>query len=192
MSVGNGPRHCRKASQQNRRVLRARDSNADHFVVGGQGNSAEGRSAGHILRFLALGAAVAVSSPAAAQSINQFVGFGDSTIDSGWYRNNLVGGVPFAGGGNNFNDLFPDAVKQGAGRATTSPGLMSSELLAAFFGTTAIPSNDPSGRGTNFATSGARNKETNGPNDDLFTAAVPTATQVKTYLSNNGGVANPN
>jgi hypothetical protein len=72
----------------------------------------------HVLRFLALGTAVAVSSPAAAQSINQFVGFSDSTIDSGWYRNNKPNGVPTAGGGPNFEDLFPDAVKQGAGRVT--------------------------------------------------------------------------
>jgi len=75
----------------------------------------------YVLRFLALGASVAVSSPASAQGINQFVGFGDSTIDSGWYRNNIVGGVPFAGGGNNFNTLFPAPVLEGAGRATSSP-----------------------------------------------------------------------
>jgi outer membrane lipase/esterase len=145
----------------------------------------------HVLRFLALGAAVAVSSPASAQNINQFVGFGDSTIDSGWYRNNIVGGVPFAGGGNNFNTLFPDAVKEGAGRATTSPGLMSSELLAGFFGTTANPANAPGG-GTNYATSGARNNEKNNPGDGLFTEAVPTVTQINNYLAANGGVANPN
>jgi outer membrane lipase/esterase len=144
----------------------------------------------HVLRFLALGAAVAVSSPASAQSINQFVGFGDSTIDSGWYRNNIVNGKPFAGGGTNFNTLFPDAVLEGAGRATTSPGLMSSELLAGFFGSTAIPSNQPGG--TNYATSGARNNETNGQNDGLFTQAVPTVTQINNYLAANGGVANPN
>jgi outer membrane lipase/esterase len=147
----------------------------------------------HVLRFLALGAAVAVSNPAAAQGINQFVGFGDSTIDSGWYRNNLdSNGKPFAGGGPTFNNLFPGAVAEGAGRATSSPGLMSSELLAGFFGTTARPANDPAGGGTNYATSGARNKDPNGPNDDLFTQAKPTATQVDNYLSTNGGVANPN
>ncbi len=144
----------------------------------------------HVLRFLALGAAVAVSSPASAQNINQFVGFGDSTIDSGWYRNNIVGGVPFAGGGNNFNTLFPGAVQEGAGRATTSPGLMSSELLAGFFGTTANPANTPGG--TNYATSGARNNEVNNPGDGLFTQAVPTVTQINNYLAANGGVANPN
>jgi outer membrane lipase/esterase len=148
---------------------------------------------GDVLRFLALGTAFVVSSPAAAQTINQFVGFGDSTIDSGWYRNNLdSNGKPFAGGGPTFNNLFSGAVAEGAGRATSSPGLMSSELLASFFGTTARPANDPAGGGTNYATSGARNREFNGPNDGLFREAVPTATQVDNYLSANGGVANPN
>src|SRR5262245_22416860 len=190
MSDGNGQRYRCKAIQQNKRVLRARDSAAGYSVVRGEGNSAEGRNVGHVLRILALGAAVAVSSPAAAQSINQFVGFGDSTIDSGWYRNNIVGGVPFAGGGAPFNNAFPIAVSEGAGRATTSPGLMSSELLAGFFGTTAIPSNQPGG--TNYATSGARNKDVNNPGDGLFTAAVPTVTQINNYLTASGGVANPN
>src|SRR4051812_47879036 len=110
MSVGNELRHRRKASQLKLRLLRVRYSGADHSVARGEGNLGEGRSVNHVLRFLALGTAVAVSSPVSAQSINQFVGFGDSTIDSGWYRNNIVGGVPFAGGGNNFNTLFPDAV----------------------------------------------------------------------------------
>ncbi len=55
---------------------------------------------------------------------------------------------------------------------------------------TAIPSNQPGG--TNYATSGARNNETNGQNDGLFTQAVPTVTQINNYLAANGGVANPN
>jgi outer membrane lipase/esterase len=147
---------------------------------------------GDVLRFLALGTAFVVSSPAAAQTINQFVGFGDSSIDSGWYRNNIVGGVPSAGGGPDFNNAFPGAVADGAGRATSSPGLMSSELLAAFFGTTAKPSNDPSGGGTNYATSGARNSKPNGTGDGLFTQAVPTVTQINNYLAATGGIANPN
>jgi len=45
---------------------------------------------------------------------------------------------------------------------------MSSELLAGFSAPTANPANQPGG-GTNYATSGARNNETNGPNDGLFT-----------------------
>ena len=138
---------------------------------------------------LAVGAVLIASSPASAQTINQFVGFGDSSIDSGFYRNNIVNGVPFAGGNDKFNDLFPGAVAEGAGRATSSPGLMSSELLAGFFGTTATPANQPGG--TNFATSGARNNEKNGPGEG-FTEAIPTVTQINNYLASTGGVANPN
>jgi outer membrane lipase/esterase len=139
----------------------------------------------HLL--LAATAALVVATPAAAQSINQFIGFGDSTIDSGWYRNNIVNGVPFAGGGNAFNNLFPGAVAEGAGRATSSPGLMSSELLASYFGATATPANQPGG--TNYATSGARNNETNAPGEGLFTQAVPTVTQINNYLAATRGVA---
>src|SRR5262245_53532240 len=135
MSVGNRLRHRCKALQQNKQVLRIRDSGAGHSVVREEGHCAGGRSVDHVLRIVALGAAVARSSPAAAQSINQFVGFGDSTIDSGWYRNNIKNGVPTAGGGLAFENAFPTAVLEGAGRATSSPGLMSSELLAGFFGT---------------------------------------------------------
>src|SRR5262249_52725373 len=191
-SVGIELRHRRKASQLKLRLLRARDKWCRSFRGMRKGNSVGGRSVDHVLRLLTLGAAIAVSSPAAAQSINQFVGFGDSTIDSGWYRNNIVGGEPFAGGKPDFNILFADAVKEGAGRATTSPGLMSSEVLAAFFGTTAKPANDPSGGGTNYATSGARNNQINGPNDGPFTQAVPTVTQINNYLAATGSVANPN
>jgi len=161
MSIGSCVQQCRNGSQHNRRL--------------------------HLL--LAATAALVVSSPAAAQSINQFVGFGDSSIDSGFYRNNIVNGVPFAGGSDKFNDLFPGAVAEGAGRATSSPGLMSSELLASFFGTTATPANQPGG--TNFATSGARNNEKNAKGEG-FTEAVPTVTQINNYLASTGGVANPN
>ena len=38
------------------------------------------------------------------------------------------------GGGVNFNALWPAAVAAGAGKPTTSPGLMNSEALAAYFG----------------------------------------------------------
>ena len=162
MSIGNCVQRRRNRPQHNRRL---------HFL-------------------LAATAALVVASPAAAQSINQFIGFGDSTIDSGWYRNNIVNGVPFAGGGATFNNLFPGAVAEGAGRATSSPGLMSSELLASYFGTTATPANQPGG--TNYATSGARNNEINNPGDGLFTQAVPTVTQINNYLASTGGVANPN
>src|SRR5471032_137331 len=124
------------------------------------------------------------SGPAASQTFNQFVGFGDSTIDSGAYR---VLASP--GGGATFNAFWPSAVANGAGKPTSAPGLMSSEALAAAFGLSAIPSDQG---GSNYATSGAKNVTINDAVSGGFTAAVPTVTQIGNYLASNGGRANPN
>lgn len=126
----------------------------------------------------------AASSRAQAQSFNQFVGFGDSTIDSGFYR-----ALSSPGGGGNFNAHWLDAVAHGAGKPTSSPGLMNSEALAASFGLTAIPSNQG---GTNYATSGAKNVTVNTAATGGFQAAIPTTVQISTYLAANGGRANSN
>jgi outer membrane lipase/esterase len=119
-----------------------------------------------------------------AQSFNQFIGFGDSSIDSGFYR-----ALPNPGGGTNFNLLWASAVAHGAGKPTTSPGLMNSEQLAAYFGLTALPSNQG---GTNFATSGAKDLDFNNANNGGFQQAIPTVTQIGNYLSSTGGHANSN
>ena len=127
----------------------------------------------------------ATGGSAQAQSFNQFIGFGDSTIDSGFYR-----ALPNPGGGANFNALWPAAVAAGAGKPTTSPGLMNSEALASYFGLTAIPANQPGG--TNFATSGAKNLDVNTALNGGFQQAIPTVTQIGNYLAANGGHANSN
>ena len=114
---------------------------------------------------------LASAGMANAQNFNQFFGFGDSTIDSGFYK-----ALPAPGGGATYDGLWPAAVAFGAGKPTTSPGLMSSEALASYFGLTAIPSNQPGG--TNYATSGARNNQTNLPGDGLFQNAVPIVNQI--------------
>jgi outer membrane lipase/esterase len=124
----------------------------------------------------------AASGRAAAQSFNQFVGFGDSSIDSGYYR-----ALASPGGGANFNALWLSAVAHGAGKPTTSPGLMNSEALAALFGLTAIPANAPGG--TNYATSGAKNETVNTTATGGFQAAISTVTQIASYLAANGGRA---
>src|SRR5262245_28247387 len=59
---------------------------------------------------------------AGAQDFNQAIVFGDSNVDSGAYK-----GLTSPGGGKNFNDKWVDAVKAGAGKPTSSPGLVSSE-----------------------------------------------------------------
>ena len=108
----------------------------------------------------------AVGGRADAQSFNQFVGFGDSTIDSGFYR-----ALPFPAPARAVNNLWPTAVAHGAGKPTSSPGLMNSEALAAMFGLTAIPSNQPGG--TNYATSGAKNVTVNSNADRRISRGDP-------------------
>jgi outer membrane lipase/esterase len=74
-----------------------------------------------------------------------------------------------------------------AGAPTTNPGLMNSQFLAAFFNLTANPANTTGG--TNYATSGAKNLTINSAATGGFTAAIPTSTQIRNYVSAHGGVA---
>ena len=73
----------------------------------------------------------------------------------------------------------------GAGAPTTNPGLMSPQVLAAYFGLTAFPSNQPGG--TDFATSGAKDVTINNAQTGGFTSAIPTVTQIANYLAANHG-----
>jgi outer membrane lipase/esterase len=125
------------------------------------------------------------AGPAVSQTLNQFVGFGDSTIDSGYYR---ALSSPQAGNAT-YNLDWPAAVAAGAGKPTTSPGLMSSEALAAEFGLNGAPANQG---GSNYATSGAKNVTINNAQTGDFGAAIPTTTQISNYLAANGGRANSN
>jgi outer membrane lipase/esterase len=133
--------------------------------------------------FVAAGLAFA-GGPATGQTFNQFVGFGDSSIDSGAYR---VLASP--GAGAIYNAYWAAAVANGAGKPTSSPGLMSSEALAAAFGLNGLPYNQG---GSNYATSGAKNVTINNAVTGGFGAAVPTVTQIGNYLASNGGRANAN
>jgi outer membrane lipase/esterase len=121
---------------------------------------------------------------ASAQNFNQFIGFGDSSIDSGFYKAlSSPGSAAFA-------PLWPAAIANGAGTPTTNPGPMNSQVLASYFGLSALPANQPGG--TNYATSGAKNKTVNSQATGGFTAATPTDVQIQNYLAANNGVANAN
>jgi phospholipase/lecithinase/hemolysin len=61
---------------------------------------------------------LATAAPVAAQQFSQFVVFGDSTVDSGFYRT-----FTNPGGGGFSNAQWAAAVAAGAGKPTTSPGL---------------------------------------------------------------------
>ena len=139
--------------------------------------------------FLATAAITVVTAAmivqASAQSFTQALVFGDSTVDSGFYK--VVGnpGSPFLP----YNTAFANAIAAGGTGAPTSAGaLMNSQVLAAFFGLSANPANQPGG--TNFATSGAKNTVVNSLTNGGFLAAIPTATQMSNYLAANGGHAN--
>src|SRR3984885_13683200 len=136
-----------------------------------------------------IGAALALvigCAPAASQSVSQVVVFGDSTVDSGWYRNAAPNST-----NPTYNTDFAIAVTQGGGTATTNPGPINSQLLAGFFGLTANPANTPGG--TDYATGDARNAQVNtNAQANALLGAVPTVTQISNYLAANNGVANPN
>jgi phospholipase/lecithinase/hemolysin len=118
-----------------------------------------------------------------AQPFTQVIVFGDSNVDSGYYKQ-----LSSPGGGATFNMDWPVGVAHGAGAPTSSPGLMNSQVLAAFFALTANPANNMAG-GTNYATSGAKNVTVNSAATGGFTAAVPTVQQINNYLMTHGGMA---
>ena len=133
------------------------------------------RSVSPVRSLLAVALAVAAAPALAADSpYSQTVFFGDSLTDSGHFRPALVQAV-----GPNGALL---------GRFTTNPGLVWSEYLAEYYGTSAY-ANGNGQVGTNYAAGGARV----GTNTSGALGPIPSlATQVNTYLTSTGGRADPN
>lgn len=133
---------------------------------------------------LILGVALLSSTQrSAAHEFDQVIVFGDSNVDSGYFK--LLGNP---GGNATYNSLWASAVAAGAGAPTTNPGPVNSQILAGFFDLSANPVNTRGG--TNYATSGAKNVTVNDSQTGGFTAAIPTVTQIANYLAANGGKAN--
>ena len=139
-------------------------------------------------------AAVALSlfNPLAeAQNFNQFVAFGDSTTDTGWFAHASTGFPPL-------DALVANALAQGGNAHFTGPGLGNAQILAGFFGLSANPANTSGG--TNYAIGGAFDDAALGPGfENLFTGlsgpnpSLPgTARQIQNYLASVNGHANPN
>ena len=99
--------------------------------------------------------------------------FGDSTVDSGWYRK-----APYSGEAK--YDAYIRHPSYGVGRPTSSPGLMSVEVLGAALSLGASPQNRG---GTNYATGGARDRRANNAASGGFPNAVPTESQIDHYLA---------
>ncbi len=157
-------------------------------------------------------AAVLIAAPLAvlcnaaeAQNFNQFIGFGDSTIDSGWWQAWLASGGSTSSAKK--NAVIEAAIAHGTNGAPVGAGnLSNSQILASLFGLTAIPADQPGG--TNYAISGSLDAanatnfnlgnltETgveNTPHTAPVNANLPsTVQQIANYLSTNGGRANPN
>jgi outer membrane lipase/esterase len=117
-----------------------------------------------------------IDTAAIAKPFDRFFGFGDSTIDSGWFIYQ-----PRAPGVN--GTLYSAAVASGGGKPTTPNGLMVSERLAAHFGLAAFPADRPGG-GTNYAASGAQSTDA-----FINPHAPPTVNQINSYLASVGGIA---
>jgi hypothetical protein len=98
--------------------------------------------------------------------------FGDSNVDTGWYKTS-----PFSGA--QIFDIYLADASLGVGKQTNNPGPMSVEVLAALLHMTANPANQG---GTNYATSGAKNALAYTTLDGDFSNAVPTARQILNYL----------
>jgi len=153
------------------------------------------------IALLSLGA-TAWSERTNAQSFNQFIAFGDSSIDSGWWK--VVIGSGGTIGNSSKTARIANAIANGtSGQPVGAGNLMNSQILAALFGQTAIPANQPGG--TNYAISGALDAATaaNGNVGNLNNSTVENSTfvntglpstvqQITNYLNANGGKANPN
>src|SRR3954452_5224659 len=132
-----------------------------------------------IARALLAGASLlSLAQAAGAQPLNQFIAFGDSTIDSGYFLTHSISGNATK------QNFYNTAAAQGGGLPTTPGGLVNSEILAAYLGLTAIPIGLPGG--TNYAASGADNN-----NNNTSVTAPSTVSQINTYLASTGGWANP-
>lgn len=126
---------------------------------------------------IAMAISLLAINQAESSEFNQFIGFGDSTLDSGYFRYHTLG----AGG----DTALAAALAAGANGGFAGNGVMVTTILAGEFGLNALPID---GGGTNYANGGAftaPNLIPNGP-------TVPLTRQISLYLDSVGGVANPN
>ena len=117
-------------------------------------------------------------SAAVAGEFNQFIGFGDSTLDTGYFRYNGMGD-PY------YDQLLATAIANGAQGGFAGNGVMGGTILADKFGLSAAPYGAPGG-GTNRANG---DSFTNAPGP--YSTSEPTVQQIQNYLASVNNVANP-
>lgn len=130
----------------------------------------------------ALLAFTALSAPGAAGAagFDQFVVFGDSTLDTGYFRYNPTEVTAW-------QDQLIDAIGKGATGGFAGNGVMNTTILADKFGLTVAPIGAPGG-GTNYANGGATTVVNP---DSMLPDNVCTILQIQNYLASVNGVANP-
>lgn len=140
--------------------------------------------------------AILASSSIAQAQYNEFIGFGDSTLDSGWWRGAFAGqcaglGAPCTTLNPNRDTRIANALANGGNGSPVGVGQMHSEVLAGMFGLTAAPVNQPGG--TNYAISGSLTAElANGMGNLSPNLVLPATTQqISNYLATNA-TANSN
>jgi len=151
-----------------------------------------------IFRVAALAVTLSASalSAVSASGYNQFIGFGDSTMDSGYFRYSPTGGSPALPDGTPatyIDSLIARTVAAGGSGAFLGPGIVDTIQIASRFGLTANPVTMPGG-GTNYANGSAQTyatTEENGFANGLYNN-VPVTAQVSNYLTSVNGHANPN
>lgn len=124
-----------------------------------------------IRSLMAIAIALAATPAMAESAFDRTVFFGDSLTDSGYY-----------------NPLLPAASRAVTGKFTTNPGWVWAEYVADHFGTNAAP-NGNGQIGDNYAAGGARIQASA---VSALGAAPSVSSQINTYLTANGGRADPN
>lgn len=128
----------------------------------------------HLVAIVAAAVLALLAETASANPFTRLWVFGDSSVDTAWYKI-----APWSGS-NNFDIYLQQSSTYGIGKPTTNPGPISVQVLARILGLHARPENQG---GTNYASGGARNHDSNFSGSGLFPNAVPTETQIDNYVA---------
>lgn len=112
-----------------------------------------------------------------ADGFDQFVVFGDSTLDTGYFRYHTTGSATT-------DSEIANAISLGATGGWAGNGVMNTTILAGKFG---LGADTIGGGGTNYANGGATTVPNNHP---IFPANVTTLQQIENYLASVKGAAN--
>jgi outer membrane lipase/esterase len=139
----------------------------------------------HLLLLAALLAPIAPRLAGATGTFNQFVGLGDSTLDSGYFRYTSTGNA-------SADAMVASAIAGGAQGGWAGPGVMTTTFLAARFG---LSAETVSAGGTNFANGSAYTAPLsanagNAAAPGGLSGNVTTTQQIANLLASTGGVAN--